>query len=639
MMKKEEKVIQGSLFEEDYLIRTLGNLGSSAETALTELVANAWDAGATTVEIFIPEKIGQKLTIKDNGIGLTKEEFYTRWMKLGYNRVKHQGRKVEFPKGVNLQRFAYGRNGVGRHGLLCFNCEYEVITCKNDVESTFTITTKSEKEPFLIKKESFHTTKIHGTLLEVLVARNLPRPEQILEIISARFLHDPKFNISINQKSIQLEQHKGLIETENVKVNNISLAIHLIDSKKARNSTTYQGIAIWQGGRLIGEPSWIIGKNMVLDGRSKEAKRYTVVVRTDDLADFIAGDWSGFIKKKDLDPVFDIITETVQGMFSKIASENVEETTAQIKSEYKKEYNELSPLGKYEFNETIRNITLVNPLARQESISLAVQTVIQLEKTRSGSELLQKLTLLSSEDIEGLNSILENWTVKDALTVLDEIDRRISVIEAISKLSNDSKVDELHVLHPLIASARWIFGPEFDSPEFSFNNQLSTTIEKVFGKSINRNVFSNSSKRPDIVVMGDSSLSITSTMSFDNESNLSTLSKILIIELKRGGVKLSRNERNQAVGYVEDFISCGAMLGNPYINAFVVGESFIEKVQPIQTIENENKIEMGKVQICLYSQLVDSSERRLFNLRSRLNERYADIPGIDLFERQRKLAI
>ena len=69
---------------------------------------------------------------------------------------------------------------------------------------------------------------------------------------------------------------------------------------------------------------------------------------------------------------------------------------------------------------------------------------------------------------------MENWSVKDALTVLDEIDKRISVIEAIRKLSSDKTADELHVLHPLIASARWIFGPEFDSPEYSYNNQLQT---------------------------------------------------------------------------------------------------------------------------------------------------------------------
>tara|TARA_R110002050_G_scaffold84104_5_gene179684 strand:+ start:3042 stop:4973 length:1932 start_codon:yes stop_codon:yes gene_type:complete len=636
---KDKEFIQGSLFEEDYLIRTLGSLGTQPEVALTELVANAWDAGATQVDIFIPEEKGQKLTITDNGSGLTKDEFYNRWMKLSYNRLRHQGKMVEFPKGVDLKRYAYGRNGVGRHGLLCFNSEYVVITNKNGVESTFTLTTKSEKQPFIIKSESFKRSNKIGTKLEVVVDKNLPNSSTILEVISARFLHDPKFIVSINKQTIQLEEHKGLIETVPLEIGDIKLQISLIDSKKSRKSTLYQGIAIWQGGRLVGEPSWILGNLMVLDGRSKEAKRYTVIVETTDLADYIKEDWTGFKKDEKLKSVYEAINEEVQRLFSTIAKDNIEETTRNIRNQYKHQYNDLSPLAKYEFNEAIQHISIANPTAKEESISLAVEAVLNLEKTRSGNELLIKLSTLSSEDIDGLNKLLENWSIKDALTVLDEIDKRISVIEAIRKLANDPSVDELHVLHPLVASARWIFGPEYDSPEYSSNNQLQTTVEKVFGKKIDIDIFNNNRKRPDIVVMGNSTFSITATTDFDHDNGLSSIKKVLIIELKRGGFKLGRNERNQAVGYVEDFMGCGTLIGSPYINAYVVGEAFSEKVQPIQSIENENKVEIGKVQICLFSQIVDSSERRLFNLRERLNKRYSDVTGIELFNQQKQLAI
>jgi hypothetical protein len=57
-MSKPEPIIQGSLFEDDYLIRSLGNIVRDAEYALTELVANAWDAGATSVNIDIPTDEG-----------------------------------------------------------------------------------------------------------------------------------------------------------------------------------------------------------------------------------------------------------------------------------------------------------------------------------------------------------------------------------------------------------------------------------------------------------------------------------------------------------------------------------------------------------------------------------------------------
>lgn len=631
---KPNTMFQGSLFEEDYLIRTLGALVHSPEIALTELVANAWDAGATRVEILIPDDYNLKLVVEDNGTGLTKEQFENRWMRLGYNRIKHQGKNVIFPPNVDGKRLAYGRNGVGRHGLLCFNNEYTVITNSEGKQSKFVISTKNENQPFIIKEYSFDKSTTFGTRLEVIVTKNLPKPEKILEIISARFLHDPNFIISINKQTVPLEEHSGLIDSTEIKVDDISLMAHFIDSQKSARSTLYQGIAFWQSNRLVGEPSWVLGNEVVIDGRTKFAKRYTVVVKTNDLAEYIFEDWTGFKKVETIDKVYVEVISYVNKMFSEIAKDSIEETKQQIKSDFSSEFSNLTPLAKYEVNEAIEAITIAYPTAKPETISIAVEAIINLEKSRTGKELLVKLAKLSDDDISGLNSLLEKWSVRDALSVLDEIDNRISVIEAIRKLAKDEDVDELHVLHPLVTAARWLFGPEFESAEYSSNRQLQSAVETVFKKKIGKEVFNNHRKRPDIVVLNDATASITGTEVFDNETGLSTVNKVLIIELKRGKFKLTREERNQAQGYVEDFVNCGSLIGTPYIEAFVVGESFSEKIQPISTVQNENKVEMGKIRITTFGQLVDTADKRLFGLRQKLSERYDDIPGMDLFRKQ-----
>ena len=51
------KPVQNSLFEEDYLLRELGQLGTQPQMALTELVANAWDAGASQVALVLPDAL------------------------------------------------------------------------------------------------------------------------------------------------------------------------------------------------------------------------------------------------------------------------------------------------------------------------------------------------------------------------------------------------------------------------------------------------------------------------------------------------------------------------------------------------------------------------------------------------------
>lgn len=634
-IQSDQTVIQGSLFEDDYLIRTLGALVHNPEVALTELVANAWDAGATLVEISIPEEYGEKIIIVDNGTGLTQEQFQNRWMKLGYNRLKHQGKNVIFPTGIDGKRFAYGRNGVGRHGLLCFNNEYKVITNSEGEKSTFIITTKSENQPFIIKDFKFEKSTKSGTRLEVIVVKNLPKPERILNIISARFLHDPKFIVSINKKTVPLEQLTGLIDSKKIQINdNISIHIHFIDSLKAARSTLYQGIAFWQGGRLVGEPSWILGNEFILDGRTKYAKRYTVVVKSNDLADFIFEDWTGFKKVETMNEVYKKVGEYVNEMLRIVAKENIEETKEQIKSDFAKDYAALSPLSRYELNEAIETITVSHPTAKQESISIAVEAIINLERTRSGRELLIKLSRLTEDDISGLNKLLDDWSIRDALSVLDEIDNRISIIEAIRKLAGDSDIDELHVLHPLVTGARWLFGPEYESAEYASNRQLQNAVEHVFRTKVQKNVFNNHKKRPDIVILPNSTLSVTGTETFEKDSTLATVNKVLLIELKKGGSNLSRDERDQAVHYVEDFIGCGNLIGSPFIDAYLLGKKYSEKVEQVIKVGDR-----GKISICIFDQLVDTAERRLFGLRNKLSERYDEVPGMELFRKQTKQLI
>ena len=94
----------GSFFEEDYLVRTLGRIAHDPEVALTELVANAWDAGASLVDITVPGVRETALVVQDDGHGMSMAQVKGRWMRLGYDRIKHQGVQVEFPPARSTWR-------------------------------------------------------------------------------------------------------------------------------------------------------------------------------------------------------------------------------------------------------------------------------------------------------------------------------------------------------------------------------------------------------------------------------------------------------------------------------------------------------------------------------------------------------
>lgn len=614
---------QGVLFEEGYLTRTHKLLTSSPDIALTELVANAWDAGATFVKITIPERCDELLIVKDDGCGMSEKDFAEHWMTLSYNRQKHQG-KWATATDKSHSRLAYGRNGIGRHGLLCFGENYTVITTQKGQVCRFEITSKGNK-PLTIFDSAIHLAdnpEEHGTELRVKVQHNRPDPTRILNTLAARFVADPAFKIYVNNDTISIEDLTKDAEITTLTVGpNIKLEILFVDTEKAIRKSIYQGIAFWQQNRLVGEPSWILGKDQILDGRTAMAKRYVFIVKSDDLGDFIAPDWSGFIPQKTMNNVYAEVARHVRGVFAKLNQANLAEIKSNIKNDYKNSYASLSPLGKFEVDEAITHIVTTRPSATPETISLAVEAVINLEQTRSGKALLQKLSQLRSDEISALDQLLENWSVKDALTVLDEIDKRISVIEAISKLSSDPGVDELATLHPLITEARWVFGPEFDSPEYASNRQLQTIAKHVL--HVEDADFINPQKRPDLVVKGDRVYSITGTESYDNDE-ISTIEKILIIELKRGGFTIGKTERNQAQGYVDDFLHSGSLPANVKVFAFIVGDSIDNISGKIDVGDN------GHVKVITFASIVDTANRRLFRLRDTLNERYAKVSGIDL---------
>ncbi len=86
--------------------------------------------------------------------------------------------------------------------------------------------------------------------------------------------------------------------------------------------------------------------------------------------------------------------------------------------------------------------------------------------------------------------------------------------------------------------------------------------------------FINERHRPDIVVLpAKTTWQMTGIESFDpSDPTLTHIQHVLVIELKKGGFELTRNEVNQADGYVQDIASSGAMSGTPFICAWVVGQ-------------------------------------------------------------------
>lgn len=615
-----------SLFEEDYLLRELGPVAHVPQVALTELVANAWDAGASKVDLILPTEPGGRLTVVDDGHGMTAPQFSKRWMTLRYNRLKHQSFRVEFPKGTNgKSRKAYGRNGVGRHGLLCFGDEYQVETWRDGKLSTFIVGTESGPSPFVVRSEAFGERDGSGTRLSVSVARKMPDVKEIITVLAARFIHDPSFQIRVNGTPLTLAKLEQHARTHTLKLSDGRAAkVIVIDSTQQNHSSIHQGVAFWVQHRLVGNPSWVIGQVANFDGRTRFAKRYKVIVDTQGFEGHLIQDWTGFQSTPAVEELFKAAAECISQVADELAAEVVEATSEDALVQNRSELKSLGHGAQLEVTAFTKAVAQAHPMVSPEFLATAVKAVINLEKSKSGASLLQKLAILPATDIEGLDSLLADWSVKDALRVLDEIDGRLCVIEAITRLAEDPETDELHTLHPLILRSRWLFGPEFESMEYCSNMTLKSVAKELWADGDAS--FINERKRPDIVVLPDrSTAQLVGIEQFDpQDASVAQMQNILLIELKKGGFKLNRKEVNQADGYVQDIAASGYVNGSPFITAWVVGQSIAAGVSTSKIVGDESR-SYGQVRATTYGTLVSTANLRLMRLRKTLEDRYDNL--------------
>jgi hypothetical protein len=175
-----------------------------------------------------------------------------------------------------------------------------------------------------------------------------------------------------------------------------------------------------------------------------------------------------------------------------------------------------------------------------------------------------------------------------------------------------------------------LFGHEFDTPEFASNLSLTNAMKKVFGKRVVPGAFDNARKRPDLLVLEDATISGVATEEVNDQTGLATIRDVLLVELKRGGSEITRENVHQASDYIEDILRSGLLDGPPHFRAFVVGHSINPKIEPSRTIGDP---EIGKLDVVTYDRLVRSAQRRLFRLRERLTNRYEEVTGTDLLSK------
>ncbi|MDA7968827.1 MAG: ATP-binding protein [Gammaproteobacteria bacterium] len=109
------------------------NLYSNTPAVLAEVIANAWDAGATRVDIMMDKSAGE-VTVCDNGCGMSLAEINDQYLYIGYRRRDKQD--------TPLGRKPMGRKGIGKLSLFSIAKTIHVHSKKDGKENALCMTAK-----------------------------------------------------------------------------------------------------------------------------------------------------------------------------------------------------------------------------------------------------------------------------------------------------------------------------------------------------------------------------------------------------------------------------------------------------------------------------------------------------------------
>ena len=224
------------------------NLYRSFVTVLGEAISNSWDADAENVWIYIDHQ-KKSFLIKDDGTGMTVEDFKGKFLKIGYTKRDKEGEL-----SPDRRRPFIGRKGIGKLALLSCADRITVasktkrmrkhvggIINNSDLDEAIQKDDKYPLEELKLDPFAKHTEKHdHGTIIyfENIRGGIKNRANYLKKIIALYFrfsLHDPSFNIFINDQEITLDSINILAEKTSFAWNINQLKDPYLDEQLSKN--------------------------------------------------------------------------------------------------------------------------------------------------------------------------------------------------------------------------------------------------------------------------------------------------------------------------------------------------------------------------------------------------------------------
>jgi hypothetical protein len=518
------------------LTRLLGETYRSSESAIKELVDNAWDADATEVRVTLPAPLsGAPLIVQDNGTGMTPRELRGEYLKIASDKRARTGERTQ-----KFKRKIKGRKGIGKFAGLTLAAQMSVSSVARETRCTLVINKHQliesggdlEKIP-LDFEESQEIGSTSGTtisLSELDDRLNYPTSERLREVLVFEYGREDLFKIYVDGTALSVDDVPGKTqksESELPVAGRVSLNFTISEGKKAPRAP---GIVVKVDGKAVGKPQ-MFGLDDDEEVPLSLLKKVVGEVELTGLTDLVTADWSAIVENS---KAFEEVTHHVRiKVKEELKSEYAKEMSLQKARLQKKINSRIEKLPEHRrsyAHEAINRILKRFYGESDERIGVIAEVALDAMEFDVYWAVLDRINAASQGAVSAFAASLEQFGLLEISSMGIQAQSRMEFLGKLEELASNQATLEADI-HKALESNLWVLGRSYAL--LSSNETLRSLVARLFTTGLSED---RASKRPDLL-LGE-------TVSGD----------YALIEFKRPAHQITRDDLNQAEKYRDDLL-------------------------------------------------------------------------------------
>ena len=486
----------------EFDVHTIKHLGlqmySTLPPVIGELVANAWDANATKVEITIPkvpiDERTSEIVIVDDGIGMTEQDIREKYLVVGRDR-REKERSDHTPEP--FCRKIMGRKGIGKFSAFGVAREIEIESLKNGRYSRFVMDYDKMLADAHRHQAEFEllpptgNVESHGTAITLrritkFKTRRIPLPTlrrglaRRFTVIGARDQFHTIINgspISAEERDLQRLLDKDsdgkpyLWEYDDVEIKpdtgwNVSGWIGALNRTTPVADGVQRGISITARGKLVQEPfmfNAVVGQQYALSYIIGELQAEFV----DEAEDTIGTNRNALVWDTDANTALMKWGEAeVKKIAREWAGKRSEDNQRRLEENdlYRKFKKRATDTGNKRAlalaDKLVRQAISKNPTAEEQDLEPVIKTSLDFLEFDAFWEISQDVANSDVDDIGRLFSLFREWEIVEAKEMSRVTEGRIATIEKLQRLIDQDAL-EVPTLHNFLKEFPWVIDPRW----------------------------------------------------------------------------------------------------------------------------------------------------------------------------------